>query len=100
MQNYFQHLQDFDIPILLGSQNVILNPDIVASDIPLLLSRKSMKKANMILDFKNDHAVFFNQSIQVLKTKSGHYTIPINPYKTILNIRSKCKHNLSSNRKQ
>ena len=63
----------------------MLNTDIVASDIPLLLSRKSMKKANMTLDFKNDHAVIFDQSIQLIVTKWGHYAIPIKPYKTILN---------------
>ena len=58
----------------------MLNTDIVASDIPLLLSRKSMKKANMTLDFKNDHAVIFDQLIQLIVTKWGHYAIPINPY--------------------
>ena len=63
----------------------MLNTNIVVSDIPLLISRKSMKKANMTLDFKNDHAFIFDQSIQLLVTKSGHYGIPINPYKTILN---------------
>ena len=62
----------------------MLNTDIEASDIPLLLPRKSMKKANIILDYKNDHAVIFDQSIQLIVTKSGHYAIPINPYKTIL----------------
>ena len=50
----------------------MLNTDIVASDIPLLLSRKSMKKANMTLDFKNDHAVSFDQSIQLKVTTSRH----------------------------
>ena len=59
----FPALQNVDIPISLGSQNVMLNTDIVGSDITLLLSRKSMKKANMTLDFKNDHAVILiNQS--------------------------------------
>ena len=62
----------------------MLNTDIEASDIPLLLPRKSMKKANITLDYKNDHAVIFDQSIQLIVTKSGHYAIPINPYKTIL----------------
>ena len=38
----------------------------------------------MTLDFKNDHAGIFDQSIRLLVTKSGHYAIPINPYKTIL----------------
>ena len=63
----------------------MLNTDIVASDIHLVLSRKSTKKANMTLDFKNNHAIIFDQSMQLMVTKSGHYAIPINPNKTILN---------------
>ena len=39
----------------------------------------------MTLDLKNDHAVVFDQSIQLIVTKSGHHAVPINPYKTILN---------------
>ena len=69
----------------MGSGNVMVNTDIVASDITLLLLRKPMKKANMTLDFIHDHAVIFDQSIQLLVTKSGHYAISINPYKIILN---------------
>ena len=61
----------------------MLNTVMVASDIPLLLSRKAMKKANMTLDFKSDHAIIFDQSIQLLVTKPGHYAIPINPYKNV-----------------
>ena len=75
----FPALQNVDIPISLGSRNLMLNTDIVASDIPLLLSRKSMKKA-MTLDFKNDHAVIFDQLIQLIVIKWGHYAMPINPY--------------------
>ena len=63
----------------------MLNTDIIASDIPLLLSRKSMKKADMALDFKNDNAIVFGESVKLITTKSGHYTIPISPYKTVLN---------------
>ena len=39
----------------------------------------------MTLDFKNDHAIIFDESIQLIVTKSGHYAILLNPYKTILN---------------
>ena len=45
-------LQNVDIPIILGNKSVMLNTGIVASDIPLFLSRKSMKKADMTLDLK------------------------------------------------
>ena len=69
----------------MSSKHVILNTDIVPSDIPLLLSRKSMKRAGMTIDFKNDQAIAFREQIQLMNTKSGHYTIPIRPYNTILN---------------
>ena len=63
----------------------MLNTDIVACDIPLLPSRKLIKRANMTVDFKNNHASIFDHSIKLQVTNSGHYAIPINPYKTILN---------------
>ena len=63
----------------------MLNTDIVVSDISLLLSRKPMKKADMTLNFKNDNAIVFGESVKLITTKSGHYTIPILPYKTVLN---------------
>lgn len=44
--------QNVDIPIILGNKSVMLNTGIVASDIPLFLSRKFMKKADMTLDLK------------------------------------------------
>ena len=56
----FPALQNVHIPVSLGSWNVMLNTDITACDIPLLLSRKLMKKVNMTLDFKNDDAVIFD----------------------------------------
>ena len=51
----------------------------------MLLSRKSMKRAGMTIDFKNDQAIAFKEQIQLINTKSGHYTIPIRPYNAILN---------------
>ena len=48
----------------------MLNAHVVASDIPLLLSRKSMKKVDMTLDFKNDNAMIFHESIQLIVTES------------------------------
>ena len=64
----------------------MLNTDVVASDIPLLLSRNSMKKADMTLalDFKNDAAIIFCEPIQIIVTMSGHCAIPVCWYNTIL----------------
>ena len=80
-----QAVENKDLPIVTGGEHVMLNTDIVPSDIPLLLSRKSMKRAGMTIDFKNDQAVAFPQKIRLINTKSGHSTIPIRPYNTILN---------------
>ena len=45
-----------------------------------------MKRAGMTIDFKNNQAIAFGEQIQFMKTNPGHYTIPILPYNTILNI--------------
>ena len=83
--NLFTAIEKVGIPLALGKQHVMPNTDIIVSDIPLLLSRKSMKKNDMTLDFNNDNAVVFGESVKLIITKSGHYTIPVSPYKTILN---------------
>ena len=79
--NLFTAIENVNKPIVLGKQHVMLNTDIIASDILL----KSTKKADMTLDFKNDNAMVFGETVKLITTKSGHYTIPISPYKTVLN---------------
>ena len=43
-----------NIPCWLGGKRGTLTTDVVDSNIPLLLSRRSMKRTGMILDFKHD----------------------------------------------
>ena len=62
-----------------------MNTDVVPNDIPLLLSKKSMKTANMKSDFKNDNAIIFGEPEQLIVTKLRHHAIPISPYNKILN---------------
>ena len=76
----------------------MLNTNIIASDITLLLSRKSIKKANMTLDFKNNHPIIFDQSIQLIKTLCYSYK-SIQNNSEQCNLESKYKCNLSSNRR-
>ena len=63
----------------------MLNTDVVQNDIPLLLSRKAMKTANMMLGFKSDKATIFDEPEKLIVTKSGHYSLPTQPYSKILN---------------
>ena len=76
-QNTAIALVNAAIPAKLGSQDVILSTDIVERDIPLLLSRESMKKASMSIDFSNDTAQIFGQCVPLNVTRSGHYTVPL-----------------------
>ena len=46
------------IPVVIGSKQLTLNIDVVPNDITLLLSKKSMKTANMTLNFKNDMQLY------------------------------------------
>ena len=50
-----------------------------------MLSRKSRKKADITRDFKTDNTIVFGESVKLITTKSGHYTIPMSPYKTVFN---------------
>ena len=50
---------------------------VIKKDIPLLLSKGSLKKAGACLDLKNDKALMFGQEIQLQLTSSGHYCVDI-----------------------
>ena len=67
-----------NIPCLIGNRNVTLACDVVDCQIPLLLSKESMKKANTQIDFKSDTVQMFGSSIKLSFTSSGHYCISLN----------------------
>ena len=51
-----QSLAALEIPAFLAGRDVMIRTDFVDSDIPLLLSVKSMKNAKVKLDLENDTA--------------------------------------------
>ena len=67
-----------DIPANLGSHKVKINADVVDLDIPLLMSRNTMKKAGTKLDFVNDRVNMLGEDIDLNFTSSGHYIIQLN----------------------
>ena len=69
----------------IGTTKTKIHVDIVSSNIPLSLSKESMKRANMKLNFENDTITTLGQPLDVIVTKSGHCVIPINNNKRILN---------------
>ena len=63
----------------MGGSSGELTTYVVGCNIPLLLSRKSMKAISMILDFKKDTATVggSKRDIELRTTTSGHYALPI-----------------------
>ena len=50
---------------------------VVQNDIPLLLSKESLKRANAVLDLKNDKAVLFGNEVKLKQASSGHYCVTL-----------------------
>ena len=67
-------------PAVIGKRKVSIEANVVEAEIPLLLSRKSMKVAGCTLDFKTDRMEILDQSIKLLSTRSGHYSIPLTKF--------------------
>ena len=65
------------IPAIIAGKEVTIQTDVIAADIPLLLSRKSMKTAGVKIDLTNDTANIFGKSVMLNTTSSGHYCVPI-----------------------
>ena len=65
------------LPVKLNGVECTLQTEVVRKDIPLLLSKSSMKKANTRIDFMKDTIEMFGRERSTVFTKSGHCGIPI-----------------------
>ena len=73
----YPSIKQVNIPVHIGEQPGYILTDVVDCEIPLPLSKDSMKKAGSKLDFVNDVIVMSGQQIQLQHTSNGHYCIPI-----------------------
>ena len=67
------------IPVFIGGVERVIVTDVVESDIPLLWSTEDMKKAQVVLNFKNDTAEIYGSFVNLQNTTSGHYCVPLMP---------------------
>ena len=67
------------IPAMVAGKMCKIEADVIAEDIPLLLSKNSLKKADAIIDMKNDKAFIFGKEVKLHLSTSGHYCIDIVP---------------------
>ena len=65
------------IPAKISGKSFFITTTIVPSDIPLLLSKASMKKAKVSIDFQNDKFSIFDRKVDICFLSSGHYCIEI-----------------------
>ena len=72
------------LPVSIGQKKVNLETDVVDADIPLLLSKASMKKSETTIDFANDSVTMFGEKVKLSLASSGHYMINLFPEKEVL----------------
>ena len=70
-------LFNVNLPCTLAGRRVEINADVIESEVPLLLSKNAMKKARMILNFKDDTVSIFEKKHKLQCTDSGHYFVPL-----------------------
>ena len=80
----FPSLYRVKLPAVIGDEQIFIETDVVDSDIPMLLSKEAMKKANTRINFKDNTVNMFGYKQNVLVTSSGHYAVPLNGNREIL----------------
>ena len=65
------------LPMKMADVKLLLETEVVPTDIPLLLSKETMKRAEAKMDFVNDKIELFGREQPMICTSSGHYAIPI-----------------------
>lgn len=75
--NLVYSTRNFKLPAKIGLTKCLIETEDVKVDIPLLLSKTSLKKAGTILDIEKDSTVTFKQSIPFEFTSSRHYCVDI-----------------------
>ena len=67
------------IPAQIAQTNCSIEVEIIDADIPLLLSKSSLQKADSVLDLKNDKVKMFNKNVDFQLSSNGHYAVNILP---------------------
>ena len=75
-----EHVVSSKVVILLSEiagRQLNMETEIFNCDLPLLLSKDPIKKAEMSTDFSKDTVIIFGKTQKLLFTSSGHYCIPV-----------------------
>ena len=72
-------IKKVNVPAEIGKKKVMIEYHVVNAELPLLLSKNGMKEAKCKMDYANEKVEMFGRQVQPGFTKSGHYTIALNP---------------------
>jgi len=70
-------LMNVILPCYILGNRAEIETDVVECDVPLLLSKKAMKKGKMCIDFEKDTALIGGKSIKLSLSSCGHYLMPL-----------------------
>ena len=74
----YESMTTATIPISIGDKKIMMDTDVIANEIPLLLSKPAMKQLSTTMDFENDKVTMLGNEIDLKFASSGHYMIPLN----------------------
>ena len=73
----YKSIKRATIPCSIGDIKATIDLDVVTCEIPLLLSKDAMKRAEMVIDMKFDSLKVKSKTIKLMETSSGHYKLPL-----------------------
>ena len=82
--NIFKSLYKAKLPAVIGNHQIYIETDVIESEIPMLLSKSAMKRADTKINFKDDTVNMFGFKQNVIVTSSGHYAVPLNKNSEVL----------------
>lgn len=65
------------VPCSIGGIRGTIRTEVIDCNIPLLLSKSSMKKAKMVVNFALDQVFAYGRHIDLKTSSSGHYLLPL-----------------------
>ena len=70
-------ISECKIPAYIAGERIMLKTDVVEADIPLLLSVDTMGSLGMVVDFAKEEASVLGKTVQLDRTSSGHFSLPL-----------------------
>ena len=65
------------LPCYIGGSKVQIATDVIESKLPLLMSKPSLKRAEIVMDVKIDRVSAFGRRLKLLPSPSDHYVISL-----------------------